>query len=244
MPQLTASRKSIFIDGKEEDLDDIEPEDLDEVDDQVNTMNMSRILTDRPKTASGSIILEKHPEINVSFSISSRLPTSPQSTMHTRTAVQCQESELANTLANTLTTQEIEDRPNNEKHESKDEYRRLFFTAGELDVTPIVDNSKIVKASLLKFEPKALPFSNAKLFKTSTFLQLSKSEFDKGIDQIRANTNLPSDKSAGAIKLKLQFLNYIGTLCLESSKMADAFIQFEIYKELLHLVKNGLNLDM
>jgi len=75
-----------------------EDDENEELDDQLNTMNMSRMLTDRPRTANGSMVLEKHPEVNVSFSISSRLPTSPQSTMHTRTAVQCQDSDLANTL--------------------------------------------------------------------------------------------------------------------------------------------------
>ncbi len=105
-------------------------------------------------------------------------------------------------------------------------------------------SNQIQKASLLKFEPKSLPFSNTKLYKTSTFLQLSKAEFEKGIEQIKANTTVPTDKSANAIKLKLHLLNYIGTLCVESGKLADAFIQFEIYKDLLQIIKNGHNLEM
>jgi len=217
-----------------------ENEDLDELDDQLNTMNISRILTDRPKTANGSMILEKHPEINVSFSISSRLPTSPHSTMHTRTAVQCHDSDLANTLANTLTgTIEIE-----VGDMQSDDSRRMFFIASELVASAIVDNPKIQKASLLKFEPKALPFSNAKLFKSSTFLQLAKPEFEKGLEQIKANTIVPNDKSAGAIKVKIHLLNYIAILCTESSKLADCFLRIELYTDLLQIIKNGHTIEM
>ena len=75
-------------------------------------------------------------------------------------------------------------------------------------------------------------------------MQISKDEFDRGIEAIKSNTNVPADKSAGAIKLKLHLLNYIGTLCCESSKLADAFIHFELYKDLLSIVKNGHNLEM
>ena len=50
-------------------LHDMVKDDLDEVEDQVHVMNFSRVSTDRPKTATASMILEKQPEINVSFSI-------------------------------------------------------------------------------------------------------------------------------------------------------------------------------
>jgi hypothetical protein len=188
------------------------------------------------------MILEKHPEINVSFSISSRLPTSPTSTMHTRTAVQCQESDLANTL----TVQGTEDflADNNKVTNKLSDYRSMFFMSSELSVSPIVDNPKIHKLSLLKFEPKALPFSNQKLLKTSSFLQMAKPDYERGLEQIKANCQVPSDKSAQAIKLKLHLMNYIGTLCLDSSKLADSFVQIELYKDLLNIVKNGHNLEM
>lgn len=55
---------------------------------------------------------------------------------------------------------------------------------------------------------------------------------------------MPSDKSAGAIKIKLHLMNYIGTLCLESSKFADSFIQIELYNDLLSIIKNGHNIEM
>ena len=233
------SRKSLFIDGKDDTQE--EEDELDEVDDQVNHLNASRLLTDRPKTAGGSMVLEKHPEINVSFSISSRLPTSPQSTIQTRTAVQCnQESDLKSSSTDTLKI-ESDDNP---KFASRNESLRLFFMPSELNVSQIIDNPKIHKSSLLKFEPKALPFSNAKLLKTSTFLQLSKPDFEKALEQIKANTNVPTDKSASAIKLKLHLMNYIGTLCTEATKFADSFIQVELYRDLLNIVKIGHNLEM
>ena len=104
---------------------------------------------------------------------------------------------------------------------------------------------QIQKPSPLKFEPKVLPFlANSKLHKAESFLLLDKNDFNKNMDTIKANTNVPVDKSAGAIKLKLHLMNYIGTLCLESSKIADAFIQIELYKDLLSIIKNGHNLEM
>ena len=65
MPPLT-SRKSIALNGNDQ-IDEAEMEELDEVDD--NAMNFSHISMDRPRTAAASTVLEKHPEINVSFSI-------------------------------------------------------------------------------------------------------------------------------------------------------------------------------
>lgn len=73
---------------------------------------------------------------------------------------------------------------------------------------------------------------------------MSKDEFFKSLDLIKSNTNVPSDKSAGAIKLKLHLMNYIGTLCTESTRLADSFIQIELYKDLLGIIKNGHNLEM
>ncbi len=66
LPPLT-SRKSILINGKEQVEDIALEEELDDVDD--NTMNYSHLSMDRPRTAAASTILEKQPEINVSFSI-------------------------------------------------------------------------------------------------------------------------------------------------------------------------------
>lgn len=136
MPPLT-SRKSVVVDGIEHVE---ETDELDEVDDHVNELNYSRI-SDRPRTAAGSIVLEKQPEINVSFSISSRLPTSPQSTMHTRNPVQCKESDEQSN-SNTLVSQRDEDDEN--KFASRNEYRRLFFVPSELNVSQIVDNPKVI----------------------------------------------------------------------------------------------------
>lgn len=96
----------------------------------------------------------------------------------------------------------------------------------------------------MKFEPKALPFTNPKYLKAQTLLALSREEFVKCMNTIKANTNVPSDKSAGAIKLKLHLMNYIGSMCCESAKVADSFIQIELYKDLMTIVKNGHNLEM
>lgn len=101
-------------------------------------MNYSHVSGDRPRTAAGSIVLEKQPEINVSFSISSRLPTSP---LQTRNPVQCKESgEQSGT--STLVSQRDENEDN--KFASRNEYRRLFFVPSELNVSQIVDNPKVI----------------------------------------------------------------------------------------------------
>lgn len=89
-----------------------------------------------------------------------------------------------------------------------------------------------------------LPFSNQKMFKADTFLQMSKDELERHIEQIKSNTNVPVDKSAGAVKLKLHLLNYIGSLCVESGRLSDLFLNAELYKELFLIVKNGHSLEM
>lgn len=103
---------------------------------------------------------------------------------------------------------------------------------------------KIQKPASLKFEPKALPFTNSKYLKAQTLLSLQRDEYLKCMGIIKTNTNVPSDKSAGAIKLKLHLMNYIGSLCYESAKIADSFIQIELYKDLMTIIKNGHNLEM
>ena len=75
-------------------------------------------------------------------------------------------------------------------------------------------------------------------------MRLSKDDFQKYIDLIKSHTNVPSDKSAAAIKSKLQIMNYIGTICSESCEMANAFVEAEIYKELSTIIKSGHNLEM
>ena len=122
--------------------------------------------------------------------------------------------------------------------------KKLFFLPNELNRSHIIDNPKIQKPASLKYEPKVLPFTNQKLFKADTFLKLPKDEFEKSLDAIKVNTNVPNDKSAGAIKLKLHLMNYIGTVCTESGKLADAFVQIELYKDLILIIKNGHNLEM
>ena len=57
---VTLSTKSIIVDGKEQIVDD------DENENDAHFMNMSRLSTDRHRA---STVLEKNPEINVSFSI-------------------------------------------------------------------------------------------------------------------------------------------------------------------------------
>ena len=82
------------------------------------------------------------------------------------------------------------------------------------------------------------------MFKADTFLQMSKDELERHIEQIKSNTNVPTDKSAGAVKLKLHLLNYIGSICIESGRLSDLFLNAELYKELFLIVKNGHSLEM
>lgn len=73
---------------------------------------------------------------------------------------------------------------------------------------------------------------------------MSKEEFNKSMELIKSHTNVPNDKSAGAIKLKLHLMNYIGTMCCDSNRIADAMIHFDLHKELLLIIKNGHNIEM
>ena len=136
------------------------------------------------------------------------------------------------------------DASNNINTAARNDLKRLFFLPNELNTSQIIDNPKIQKPASLKYEPKVLPFTNQKLFKADTFMKLPKDEFEKSLEVIKSNTNVPSDKSAGAIKLKLHLMNYIGTVCTESSKLADAFVQADLYRDLILIIKNGHNLEM
>ena len=75
-------------------------------------------------------------------------------------------------------------------------------------------------------------------------LQIPRDDFYKHLDHIKSNTVVPNDKSALVIKSKLQLMNYIGCLCTESSQMADEFMNIELYKDLVLIVKSGHNLEM
>lgn len=129
-----------------------------------NPLCFSRLSTDRPRTAGGglgSMVLEqqKPPEVNVSFSISSRLPASPQATMQTRNPIQYKESDEQKSASNSVSTVIMsgpkvkqDQTGENELAEvvSKDrsslnEYRRMFFLPSELNMSQIVDNPKVRK---------------------------------------------------------------------------------------------------
>lgn len=138
-----------------------------------NPLCFSRLSTDRPRTAGGglgSIVLEqKPPEVNVSFSISSRLPASPQGTMQTRNPIHYKESDeqKSSLSANSVSTVVMSPRAaggvatmtnyqgtegemeleggarERENATSLNEYRRMFFLPSELNVSQIIDNPKV-----------------------------------------------------------------------------------------------------
>ena len=125
MPMTT---KSIIIDGKESLMDDQGDMEL--------LIDRHRLSTDRPKTAAH----DQKPEMNVSFSMSSRLPVSPQSTIHTRNPLQCQESDE--------TSQQQQQQSNstsysNNNNPNYNEYRKLFFLKSESNSSQIIDNTRV-----------------------------------------------------------------------------------------------------
>ena len=135
-------------------------------------MCFSRLSTDRPRTAHGSIALEqqKPPEVNVSFSISSRLPASPQATIQTRNPIQCKESDeqkmsSTSSVSTVVMSEKVTNTPNNDQkrndmghvsanydqmpdNPSLNEFRRLFFLPSELNVSQIIDNPKVMRSFL------------------------------------------------------------------------------------------------
>jgi hypothetical protein len=86
--------------------------------------------------------------------------------------------------------------------------------------------------------------SNSRMHKAESLIHLGNEELDNWLQSIKSNTNVPSDKSANAIKIKLNLLNYIGTLCYESSQLANLLMQADLHIELLQVAKNGHNLEM
>jgi serine/threonine-protein kinase ULK4 len=181
------------------------------------------ILTDRPKTAHG-----QKPEVNVSFSMSSRLPVDVSQNI-TLQPIDRQISEESTSVSKSF---------------SKFESKKPFFISTELNTSQIIDNPKIQKPSSLKFEPKSLPIANNGLFRAEKLLKLPRSEFNKQLDIIKQNTNVPTEKTAIVIKNKLHLLNYIGFICTESSQIANELIDIELYKDLVSIIKGGHNLEM
>ena len=72
---------------------------------------------------------------------SSRLPTSPQSTMHTRNPVYKESEEQS--LSSTLTSQQQNNPEDTKPSNGKESHRRLFFLNNELNVSQIIDNPKV-----------------------------------------------------------------------------------------------------
>lgn len=150
-----APLKSIHVD--EDDNDHL-------ITDSKHHLSLSRLSSDRPRTAGAinSIILDqqKAPEVNVSFSISSRLPASPQATIQTRNPIQYKESDeqkSSNSSVSTITISQkgfetqraLEDNKDEnifepQRDQSFNEYRRMFFLPSELTVSQIIDNPKVI----------------------------------------------------------------------------------------------------
>ncbi len=123
--------KSVIVDGKEQLIEDEERRDL------------LLSLTERPRTAAGaSLILDQKPEVNASFSVSSRLPVSPQSTMHTRNALQYKDSEAQSSTSTLVDSQVIAERDEASKLKTN-EAKKLFFMPSELTASQIIDNPKV-----------------------------------------------------------------------------------------------------
>ena len=114
---------------------------------------------------------------------------------------------------------------------------------------------KIQEVASLKYDVKVLPFKNPNM------LQMGRDELAKCIELIKANTNVPAAAAAaggagdgasdgkaatvaGMAKLKLHVLNYIGSMCVESSMVADTFIEHNVHKELLATIRTGANLEL
>jgi hypothetical protein len=124
MPMTT---KSIIIDGKESLMDDQGDMEL--------LIDRHRLSTDRPKTAAH----DQKPEMNVSFSMSSRLPVSPQSTIHTRNPLQCQESDETSQQQQQSNSTSY----SNNNNPNYNEYRKLFFLNSESNSSQIIDNTRV-----------------------------------------------------------------------------------------------------
>ncbi len=151
---IPMTTKSIIIDGKETLTDD------DQMDMEL-LIDRHHLSIERPKTAAH----DQKPEMNVSFSmrlvlysssavvvnlnnnlfifvvyVSSRLPVSPQSTIHTRNPLQCQESDETNNQQQQPQSNSTSYSNNNPNYK---EYRKLFFLNSESNASQIIDNTKV-----------------------------------------------------------------------------------------------------
>ncbi|XP_033625022.1 serine/threonine-protein kinase ULK4-like isoform X3 [Asterias rubens] len=86
----------------------------------------------------------------------------------------------------------------------------LVYTLWDLTVSPIIDNSKIQKPVPLKYDAKSLPTTAPSVDK---LLKLSPADVSHHVDNLAEALNKMSDKGASGQRAKVQFLNYVATIC-------------------------------
>ncbi|XP_071943031.1 serine/threonine-protein kinase ULK4-like [Antedon mediterranea] len=89
------------------------------------------------------------------------------------------------------------------------ETKELMFQVWDLSVTPIIDNPKILKPAPLKYDAKTLPFT---CHSPERCVKLNKKELTEHFNAIHEALVKENDKSASGQRVKVQMLNYLGTL--------------------------------
>ncbi|XP_038077861.1 serine/threonine-protein kinase ULK4-like [Patiria miniata] len=109
----------------------------------------------------------------------------------------------------------------------------LVYTLWDLTVSPIIDNAKIQKPTPLKYDAKSLPVSAPSVEK---LLKLSTADLLHQVDVLAEALNKMNDKTASGQRSKVQFLNYIATICSNGS-LGAVVIKSKMIASLLQCLK-------
>ncbi|XP_033114833.1 serine/threonine-protein kinase ULK4-like isoform X2 [Anneissia japonica] len=118
--------------------------------------------------------------------------------------------------------------------------KELMYQVWDLTVTPIVDNPKILKPAPLKYEAKSLPHT---CHSPERCLKLSKRELNEHFSSVYDALVKENDKSAGGQRLKVQMLNYLGSLA-SNADLAQEILKSKLRVLLQQLLKANNALEI
>ncbi|XP_022082290.1 serine/threonine-protein kinase ULK4-like isoform X3 [Acanthaster planci] len=116
----------------------------------------------------------------------------------------------------------------------------LVFTLWDLTVSPIIDNAKIQKPAPLKYDIKNLPVAVPALEK---LLKFSRPDLLHQLDGLADALGKMNDKTASGQRSKVQFLNYIATVC-SNGTLGAVVIKSNLILSLLQCLKANQALEV
>ncbi|EDO33899.1 predicted protein [Nematostella vectensis] len=132
--------------------------------------------------------------------------------------------------------------PSTAGEQARQEVSELIFHPSDFIVSPIIDNPKIKKIPLPKYDPKALPCPP---LKPAEIMELPEEKILEHLSSIETLL-LQSERSGGHVaalqRSKLHTVGYLASLC-RSAELANMLFESEMIPHLVGLVKTGFSAD-